>query len=319
LADESLKSAVADDRESYRRRIEQEIANYQRLFRGRLSQEVPSVWYLAEQQFADAIERKTGYRNLYQHVAAHVDGRSTVDLLGLGSGACGNELDGIAPLLRNQGTSLQLTCVDINAEILGQAGREAAARDVAFTPIVQDINELSLEPASFDVIVAYAALHHFVNLDRIAEQVNRALKPEGIFVTVDIPAPNGFRMRPATRSAVHRLWTVLPPQFKVDHTRYAEPRYATEYPDLDLSGSSFECINSEAILPALREHLAEDVFVPAHSIARRLLDTKFGPNYDPGRRLDAATIAFILELDRYYLDSGELEPETFFGSYRKKI
>ncbi len=313
-----LAGAAAVEAVSYESRVAQEIENYRRHFSGRLSQDVPSAWHRVEQQFARTMERATGHPDLYAYVAAHVAGRSSVDVLGLGSGACGNELDGIAPLLKNRGVRMRLTGLDINEEILAQAKAEAEKRDVPFTALVQDANALLLEESSFDVIVAYAALHHFVDLDRVAAQIHRALRPDGVFVTVDVPTPNGFRMRPETRAVVRNLWAALPPQFKVDHTRYAEPRFAEEYEDLDLSRTSFECINSEAILPALRARLEEVAFVPAHSLARRFFDTKFGPNFDLSRPLDESIVSFILELDRYYLETGKLEPETFFGAYVRK-
>src|SRR5579859_3455933 len=50
--------------------------------------------------------------------------------------------------------------------------------------------------------------------------------------------------------------------------------------DNDYSLGCFECINSEAILPALNAHLTPLHFVPAFAIARRFFDGKFGPNYD---------------------------------------
>ena len=306
------------ERLEYRRRLTQEIENYKKLFAGRMSQDVPPVWLSAEKQFADAIERKTGKRNLYAYVADRLTGRPSARVLGLGSGACGNELNGIAPLLKNQSCSMHLTCVDVNSDILAQAGIEAAARGVDFTAVVQDINDLILEPGSFDVVVAYASLHHFQELSHILKEVNRALTTDGLFVTVDIPTANGYRLWPETREIIERLWAVLPPQFKIDHTRFAEPAYAEVFEDPDLSLDSFECINSEAILPALRSELEEIDFVPAHCIVRRFLDTRFGPNFDLERPLDRAIVTLLLELDAYYLDTGRLKPETFFGAYVKK-
>lgn len=44
-----------------------------------------------------------------------------------------------------------------------------------------DLNELSLEPAHYDVIVVKGTLHHLVNMAHVIEEVKRGLKPGGIF------------------------------------------------------------------------------------------------------------------------------------------
>lgn len=303
---------------TYEERLKREIAHYERVFKGRMSQEVPPVWLKVEAHFADRIKAATGAENLYAYVARHVEGRRSIDVLGLGSGACGNELDGIAPLLRSQECEFTLTCIDINEAALEQAEYEASNRGVRFRRLVQDINRMRLEEQQYDVIVAYASLHHFLALDHIAAEVNRALKPGGIFVTVDIPTRNGYLMWDETLEVVNTLWGVLPPKYKIAHTGFPEPTFVPLYENIDYSASGFECINSEAILPALRSHLHELAFVPALSIARRFLDTRFGANYDLNESLDAAISNFIMQMDAYYLQEGILKPETFFGAYGKR-
>jgi len=180
--------------EDYNRRIKNEILQWEKEFKGRMYGQAPAIWNKVEERFADAIEAATGVRNLYQYVARHVKDKKYVYVLGLGSGACGNELDGIAPLLKQQSCEMDLTCIDINRKILEQASVEASKRGINFKRIVQDINKIELEPNTYDVIVAYSALHHFIELDRIASVINSVLRLDGIFVTVDIPTRNGYLM-----------------------------------------------------------------------------------------------------------------------------
>ena len=92
----------------------------------------------------------------------------------------------------------------------------------------------------------------------------------------------------------------------------------SEFPDVDYSIGSFECANSEAILPALRKNLKEIVFMPAHGITRRFFDTKFGPNFNMKRRFDRALFELISDVDNLLVDAKVLKPETFFGVYKKK-
>jgi SAM-dependent methyltransferase len=302
----------------YEKRLQQEIAHYTDAFRGRMFQDIPAAWQKAEERFCFKIHSVTGAMGFADYIARYAAGRSSITFLGLGSGACGNELDMVAPALARQHCEMRLTCADINGEILAQAANEAAKRGVAFSPLVQDINRIALPDEGFDVIAAFASLHHFLDLDHIAAEVNRALRPGGLFLTVDIPTRNGYLMWPETQAIVDALWVALPARFKFDHTASATPTFAAAFPDLDYSANSMECINSEGILPALEKNLHEIHYVPGFSIARRFFDTKFGPNYDLDQPLDGSIFEFIMQLDEYYLEKRLLKPETFFGAYTRK-
>jgi SAM-dependent methyltransferase len=213
---------------------------------------------------------------------------------------------------------MELVCVDINPTILDTGRRGAKEKGINFEGIVQDINEIFLEKESFDIIVAYAAMHHFIELDHITKEIGKALKNDGIFITVDIPTRNGYLMWEETLEVVNDIFKILPPKFKLDHAHSATPTYVEEITNMDYSLNSFECIRSEDILPNLRKNLTEAAYVPALSIGRRFFDGIFGPNYDLGEPLDRSIFDLIMNLDEYYIQSGLLKPETFFGAYRKK-
>ena len=304
---------------AYRTRYQNEVAHYQEIFKDTLFQAVPPVWGAVEAHFAQQIQAATGVTGLPEYIARFARGRKRLRVLSLGSGSCGVELVHLAPLLKKQGTELNLTSLDINETVLAQAAEEAEKRQVTFIPMVQDINKLVLPAKAYDVVLAFASLHHFIKLDLIARAINTTLTPRGIFVTVDIPTRRGYRMWKETKAIVDHLWTILPPKYKFDHTAQATVQYAATYPDVDYARHSFECANSEAILPALHTHLREVVFVPAYALARRFFDTKFGPNYDLRLASDRAVFDFIMTLDDYYLQTQQLQPETFFGVYRKRL
>lgn len=302
----------------YQTRVANEVKHYKQIFKHGLFQEVPPVWGEVERKFSETIRRVTGVGGLPEYIARHVAGRKKIKLLSLGSGACGVELAMVAPLLAKQGTAMELISVDINEEVLKQAGEEAAKRKINFRAITQDINRLSLEKNQYDVIMVFAALHHFENLERVTKQISLALKPRGIFVTVDIASRNGYKLWDEAKRLIGLIWRLLPAKYKWDHTFTKVPVYMREFPDVDYSIGSFECANSEAILPALRRNLREVVFVPAHGITRRFFDTKFGPNYNLKRPFDRALFELITEVDEMLVEGGMLKPETFFGVYTKR-
>lgn len=302
----------------YKQRVEMEINHYKQLLKDNLFIPTPTIWGYVEKHFWKTIHSVTGFDQFGEFIANYVKGKTKVSVLGLGSGACGVELEMVGPHLAKYGIEMELTCIDINKEILEQAERYATEKNVKFKQIAMDVNEIQIDANQYDVIVAYAALHHFVELDHIAKQINKGLKPDGLFVTVDIPTRNGYLMWEETHEIVNGIWKSLPAKYKVAHTGYAEPTFVEVYPNVDYSINSFECINSEAILPALNNNLKELYYVPALSISRRFFDTMFGPNYNIDEPLDRKIFDYITSIDQYYIDSGLLKPETFFGAYSKK-
>ncbi len=301
----------------YDTRKKQEIMHYEAVLGGKMQQDVPPVWFELEARFTAKILNRTEFPSPYHYIANHVKDKNHISLLGLGSGSCGNELNGIAPVLDEKEITMDLTCLDLNPTLMDQADEEARKRGIKFKSIIHDVNNVVLEPNKYDVIFAYAALHHFIELDYIIKEVNKSLKPGGLFITVDIPSRNGFRMWDETKEIVNNLWKMLPGKFKFSH--YEEiPEYMIEYLDRDCSENSFECINSEAILPALENNLKELHFIPAMSISRRFFDNEFGWNYDLSQPMDRSIFDFIHNLDEYYIEHEILKPETFFGAYTKK-
>ena len=122
-------------------------------------------------------------------------------------------------------------------------------------------------------------------------------------------------MWPETAKTVRPLFRMLPERFRLNHTGYAEPRVDDELWEADTSEHGMECIRSEDILPVFERAFTVEQYVPYFSISRRFLDTMYGPNYDLTAPLDRVMLNSIWKLDRHYLESGRLRPETFFGVY----
>jgi SAM-dependent methyltransferase len=56
-----------------------------------------------------------------------------------------------------------------------------------------DANTLKLEPGRYDLIVSSHSYHHFLELERINEQVLRALTPRGLFILEEFVGPTQFQ------------------------------------------------------------------------------------------------------------------------------
>jgi SAM-dependent methyltransferase len=301
----------------YQSKSLQETRNYDVLYqpedaRRNLSYETPAIWKNVDIFMYYKISAVTKAEGMVGYIADYCNGlTSKARILTLGSGPCNLELNELAPRVK---VEYELIAADINETVCQLAKGRAAEKGITLTYLIQDINRLSLTPDSFDVIIAFASLHHFLELDHITKEINRGLKKDGIFVTLDIPTKNGYRLWEETRTVVNAIMKTLPAEFRFNH--YTQ-QTDEEYIDNDLSEHSFECINSEMIIPCLRKNLREVIFVPAHCIARRFFDHIYGFNFDRHPDFGNAFQQFIFKLDEYYLEKGLLKPETFFGVYKK--
>jgi ubiquinone/menaquinone biosynthesis C-methylase UbiE len=246
-----------------------------------------------------------------EHVRASGGGR----VLSIGSGPGGQELD---MSRRLKGVPHELVCLDLNPHLTALGQKRADDEGLPLNFQVQDINDLVLGTDEFDVIFCFASLHHLINLEHISYEINRALKPTGKLVVVDICTRNGYFMWPETHGIVQDIWAMLPDRFKYNHTSYATPQIDRYYENRDFGGDSMECARSADIVPILDQYLNRTVYVPYFALTRRFFDTMYGPNYDLDNPLDRSILDMIWNLDVHYLTTGVLKPETFFGVYTKR-
>ena len=142
--------------------------------------------------------------------------------------------------------------MDINPDLLAKGKEKAQSLGFSFRVICQDINSLSLPKHSYDIVFAHAALHHFVALEHIYEEVKVALKPGGQFILYEVIPRNGMLMWPETNEVVQRLWKLLPDRLKYEHP-WNPPEFRAERPDRDASVDGFECIRSQEIYPLVKK------------------------------------------------------------------
>jgi tRNA (cmo5U34)-methyltransferase len=86
----------------------------------------------------------------------------------------------------------QFVLIDLAENMLDVAQKRFAAHLGQFSFMVTDIRDIDYQD-EFDLVISSLAIHHLEHADKQAlfQQVQRALKPEGIFLNIDqIHAPN---------------------------------------------------------------------------------------------------------------------------------
>jgi ubiquinone/menaquinone biosynthesis C-methylase UbiE len=305
-------SRIRPGARGYDRHVAEEIEHYTDTFDGdpRLIEPAPPVWEEVQRRAGELIRAKTG-DDLFGHLVRRLTARAGVRLLSLGSGPGGVEL-----ALAREAPAARIACMDLNAELLDRGRRQAAGEGLAVEFEAADLNVVALPAGAFDVVFCHASLHHLVELERLFEQIRRALAPGGELIVVEVITRNGYRMWPETKRLVDTIWATLPERYRVNHTAYPGQWVDKRIWESDTSLAGMECARSEEILPLLRKHFREEVFVAYLALCRRFFDTMYGPNYDPLRPLDRAILDWIWQLDCQYLETGRLRGETMFGVYR---
>ncbi len=184
-------------------------------------------------------------RYWYERIAEHGPYKRG---LVLGSGST---IEEAAMLDQNPG--VHLTFCDIDEQGLS---KRQAMFDQRFPGRVtvqpMDLNFVEFEPNAYDLIISADTLHHVVNLEHIAKQINRALTHAGWFFLHDFTGASGFR-------------------FPIEQKRIFESVYARERarrPDAGLpepdwkdvdnyDTSPFEAVRSADIVQVLSAHLRE--------------------------------------------------------------
>jgi SAM-dependent methyltransferase len=300
----------------YDQRIKQELAHFSREYQGHkpdepLVQHVPPVWQFLEQRVEHLIRQATGGFFLQDFIANFLNNRPAPRMLSLASGPCGLEID-IAGRLQG---NYELVCTDLNEQLLTLGMEQAQRKGLHLTSRVADCNKIELEEKAYDLIMAFASLHHFTDFERLFPCIIRALRPGGLFITMDICSRNGYRMWDNTFETVQGIWRLLPEHLKINHTRFGKPHLTLKHENLDYGDQSFECIRSQDILRNLAQYFDPVHYVAYYALCRRFFDPMYGPNYNLDNPLDRAIVDFVWELDQHLLSEGRLAPETFFGVF----
>jgi 2-polyprenyl-3-methyl-5-hydroxy-6-metoxy-1,4-benzoquinol methylase len=309
--------AIKPGSNEYAEHVAQEIAEFSRLYEGQEAKDLlvepcPQVWTALEgRMYALQAERTGRARNGHITSLLNDAGGGEKRLLSLGSGPGGVELE-FARLC--PGASVH--GIDINPELLKLGEERARSEHLSCTFEEGDLNTVVLPRNAYDVVFCHASLHHLIELEHVARQIQRTLKADGRLVVEDVVMRNGSLMWPETKEIVTRIWQTLPGKYRLNHTAYGKKRIDDQFWELDTSTAGMECIRSQDVLPVLEAH-----FKPIHSITymslcMRFFHLMYGPNYDLSQPFDAAFFEYIWQLDALLVAEGKLRGEILFGVYR---
>lgn len=226
---------------------------------------------------------------------------------------------------------LRLTIMDISSGALERLQERLDKTYPGRAETLQsDLNFVTLPDGEYDLVAANSSLHHIVNLEHLAFQVNQALTPEGYFFMEDTVSESYFQFSEEKKHLFQAMMDATKDGFG--------QRTNIVWPDRDnWTFSPFESVRSGEILEILASYLREErvkgaaalmsltIFVrqdpPAagaanklRRFARRLLEGR--PKMDVVRGNAKGELLFAV--DSMICDSGVMLPGMAFGVYRKR-
>ena len=164
--------------------------------------------------------------------------------LGCGAGRCERELI-------CQGICRTFHGIDVSANAILAARQIAKEQNLPLTYEVADLNFVQLPERTFDLVVAQTCLHHILFLERVAEQVWRALKPDGYLWIHDFIGETQQQHDLRRLSIMNQILAILPEKFRKNKIT---GRLVTEInrPEPGHLGSPFESIRSSEIVPVFQ-------------------------------------------------------------------
>lgn len=111
-------------------------------------------------------------------------------------------------------------CAEFDAYDLSPAAiavAESKASEMQISGInyfVEDINDINLPEEKFNVVFAAMSLHHFYNLEHIFAQVQRAMRPDALFIFNEFVGPNQFQWTPLQIEIANKLLAMLPEKYR---------------------------------------------------------------------------------------------------------
>jgi SAM-dependent methyltransferase len=145
---------------------------------------------------------------------------------------------------------LHLTFLDLSAGALARREEQLGVRFPGrVVTRVADLNFVELERAQHDLVVSSASLHHVTNLEHLAGEIDRALRPGGYFFLHDYAGENRFQFADPKKRVFEAIFArdVARQPGRVARLEWADPS--------DLS--PFCGVRSEDVLGVLRTHLTE--------------------------------------------------------------
>ena len=172
-------------------------------------------------------------------------------VLALGSGVCSHELR-----LAELNSNWEISCFDFSAELLKIAKEIAISKNlnnITFHP--ENILQYQFEKEHYDVVFFHASLHHFDHISEFFKTIISVLKPKGHLIINEYVGKNRMQYSEEQIIAINKALQAIPKRYrKIFKTNIYKNSYASSGIWRMIVADPSECVDSESIVPSIREH-----------------------------------------------------------------
>lgn len=212
------------------------------------------------------------------------------------------------------GASKRLDIYEVSPLVIGQVRAAFAALDPQSPALLNrarfirtDLNVAELPAERYDVVWSSGCLHHILELEHLFAQVERALRPGGLFAFHEYVGESRRRYDPRRLELVRRALAEIPSRFYLGAPSTIGPPSADDM-------SPFCAIRSADVLPLARQR-----FDPVHiGAGGGLFPLGLFLDIDAMRRDAPDRLKRFLDAEREALDRDHLAPCAIYAVFRKR-
>jgi SAM-dependent methyltransferase len=136
--------------------------------------------------------------------------------------------------------------IDISQDVIAEARENGRGLDLTYE--AADLNRVSLEPAAYDLVITQNCLHHVLELEHLAGEIWRSLKPGGYLWIHDYIGESQFQFSDLRLEIANRILEIVPERYRRDRLRN-RVLSTIGRPKPGALASPFEAIRSAEIVP----------------------------------------------------------------------
>jgi SAM-dependent methyltransferase len=184
--------------------------------------------------------------------------------------------------------------------------------------IKQDLNKVALEKNAYDLIWAVGTIHHTENLELLFQQINDALKHNGVFVMREYIGPNRLQFTDLQLSIVNEILSILPEKYKKGPNGIFKGTMGRVDLEYLMSMDPSESVRSQDIIQVMKEKLEiVKLAYTGGTILHPLLDG-IASNFEKDENANAILKLLIL-FEKTLTNNSILPSDYVFCIAKKKI
>jgi ubiquinone/menaquinone biosynthesis C-methylase UbiE len=272
---------------------------------------IPEMKQRENEKISGSVD-KTFDRHLTEN---YCQGKKNLKLLSVACGVGNREIR-----LAESGHFNEVLGIDLSPDFINDANKKVAEKKLQNISFKQaDFYSFPLEADYYDVILFHSALHHFKNIEQVAQRVIVAIKDDGLLVLNEYVGKNRLQFTSRQLSLMNKLLTHIPENYRRRYlTNVIKKKvYAPGLLRMVVSDPS-EAVESETIMPVIHKYFktVEEKKTGGDLLMMVLKDISHHFVNSDDQKGKQILKKLFEEEDQYLLDTEDAD--FIFGVYQKK-